>query len=308
MNRRELLKASGITGLAAFYPSLAFSRSGSEKSSFRYCLNTGTLRGQGLGLLKNIETAAKAGYDGVELWVDDIKEYSDAGNSIPYLRKYISDFGLKVENAIGFAPCFVDDDQQRRAALEQMQKDMELMAELGCTRIAAPPAGLKEDAHLDLFVLGQRYKQVIELGRKTGVMPQLEFWGASGSLFQFGQALMAASSANDPDVRILPDVFHMFRGNSGFEGLKMANGNLIEIFHMNDYENKIEREKQTDADRVFPGDGVAPLKQILTDLRNMGGEKVLSLELFNPGYWKKDPLWVARTGLDKMKEQAELVG
>ena len=44
------------------------------------------------------------------------------------------------------------------------------------------------------------------------------------------------------------------------------------------------------------------MKQILTDLVNMGGEKVLSLELFNRSYWEEDPLEVARTGLQKMKQ------
>ena len=43
------------------------------------------------------------------------------------------------------------------------------------------------------------------------------------------------------------------------------------------------------------------MQEILTDLKNMGGEKVLSLELFNRTYWKKDPLQVAKTGLRKMK-------
>jgi len=37
----------------------------------------------------------------------------------------------------------------------------------------------------------------------------------------------------------------------------------------------------------------------------MGGPKVLSLELFNPTYWKEDPLSVARIGLGKMKEQVK---
>jgi 2-keto-myo-inositol isomerase len=302
MNRREIFKLAGFTSLSAMIPSLAFCMPGSEKSVFRFCLNTATLSGQNLGILKNIEITAKAGYNGIELWVKDVQDYLASGKSISNLKKYIQDSGLKVENAIGFAPCFANDEEIRKAALTQMQSEMELMAELGCTRIAAPPAGLKPDPDLDLFVLGQRYKKVIELGRKTGVMPQLEFWGASGTLYQFGQALMAAASANDPDVRILPDVFHMFRGDSGFEGLKMVNGNLIEIFHMNDYPGTIEREKQTDSDRVFPGDGVAPLRQIIEDLRNMGGIKVLSLELFNPEYYKQDPLWVAKTGLDKMKD------
>jgi 2-keto-myo-inositol isomerase len=306
MNRRELFKVAGFTSLSAMIPSLAFSLPENEKSIFRFCLNTATLSGQNLGILKNIETAAKAGYDGIELWVKDVQDYLASGKSITDLKKYIQDSGLKVENAIGFAPCFINDEQQRKSALIQMQAEMELMSELGCTRIAAPPAGLKPDTHLDLFALGQRYKKVIELGRKTGVMPQLEFWGASGTLFQFGQALMVAASANDPDVHILPDVYHIFRGDSGFEGLKMVRGNLIEIFHMNDYPGSIEREKQTDSDRVFPGDGAAPLKQILSDLHNMGGIKVLSLELFNADYWKKDPLWVARTGLIKMKELTEV--
>ncbi|HDR52811.1 MAG TPA: sugar phosphate isomerase/epimerase, partial [Mariniphaga anaerophila] len=33
-----------------------------------------------------------------------------------------------------------------------------------------------------------------------------------------------------------------------------------------------------------------------------GGKKVLSLEFFNPEYWKRDALEVAKTGLMKMKE------
>jgi sugar phosphate isomerase/epimerase len=306
MIRRELLKTVGITSIAAMLPSFSLPVHTTAKSSFRYCLNTSTINGEALGIIKSIEMVSKAGYDGIELWIRDIKNYLDNGNSISSLKKCINDSGLKVENAIGFAPCFVDDDVLRKAALVQLQEEMELLSELGCTRIAAPPAGLKPDPDLDLFVLGQRYKKVIELGRKTGVMPQLEFWGASGTLYQFGQALMAAASASDPDVRILPDVYHMFRGNSGFEGLKMVSGNLIEVFHMNDYPGTIQREKQTDSDRIFPGDGVAPIKQILTDLRNMGGVKVLSLELFNAEYWKQDPLWVATTGLNKMKELTEL--
>jgi 2-keto-myo-inositol isomerase len=61
-------------------------------------------------------------------------------------------------------------------------------------------------------------------------------------------------------------------------------------------------EDLTDSDRVYPGDGLARLKQILQDLMNMGGAKVLSLELFNENYWKQDALQVAKTGLQKMRQ------
>jgi 2-keto-myo-inositol isomerase len=56
------------------------------------------------------------------------------------------------------------------------------------------------------------------------------------------------------------------------------------------------------ADRVFPGDGSAPLPEILNELRQINPEIVLSLELFNPDYWKMDALRAASTGLLKMKE------
>jgi len=71
---------------------------------------------------------------------------------------------------------------------------------------------------------------------------------------------------------------------------------------MNDYPASKPVNEQTDADRVYPGDGAAPVKQVLRDLQAMGGTKVLSLELFNNDYWKEDALLVAKTGLQKMKK------
>jgi 2-keto-myo-inositol isomerase len=43
------------------------------------------------------------------------------------------------------------------------------------------------------------------------------------------------------------------------------------------------------------------MKEIISDLYKMGGDKVLSLELFNRDYWELDALEVATTGLQKMK-------
>jgi sugar phosphate isomerase/epimerase len=70
---------------------------------------------------------------------------------------------------------------------------------------------------------------------------------------------------------------------------------------MNDFPASKPVNEQTDSDRVYPGDGAAPIKQVLRDLLGMGGTKVLSLELFNKTYWAQDALLVASTGLRKMK-------
>lgn len=284
-------------------PAPAFAgQNNKRKTRFRFSLNTSTVSGQKPGIEKYIDIAARAGYECIEPWIMDLKAYVSNGGSLKTLKRLMDDSKVQPINAIGFAPWMTDDEVQRKAGFQQMREEMEIMAELGCTRIAAPAAGVRTAP--DLFKVGERYRELLELGRQTGVRPQLEIWGAS-VFHHIGQAMMAVAVANDPDARILPDVYHLYRGNSGFESLKMLDGNMIEVFHMNDYPGDIPREQMEDKDRIYPGDGVAPLEQIVADLKGMGGEKILSLELFNREYWKQDPLQVAKTGLQKMRLAVE---
>ncbi len=311
ITRRQMLKYTGLAMAAGSLPlekTFAREESGTGNSTFRFSLNTSTISGTKPGMKKSIDIAARAGYDGIELWVRDVRAYLDEGNTAVSLKKYLDDSGIIVEDAIGFAPWLVRDESRRKAGLAEMKSDMELMASLGCRRIAAPAAGVSGNEPLDLFRAGELYRELIALGRQSGVMPQLEFWGASPYLFHLGQAAMVCAVADDPDVHILADVFHLFRGGSGFEGLNMLNGKVLEIFHMNDYPAGIPREQQNDSDRVYPGDGAAPMKQILTILASIGGEKVLSVELFNQAYWKQDPQTVAGTALEKMKALVASIG
>jgi sugar phosphate isomerase/epimerase len=83
--------------------------------------------------------------------------------------------------------------------------------------------------------------------------------------------------------------------------VRQFRGASLPVFHLNDYPANMPRETSSSADRVYPGDGVAPIVETLRDLRVIGFEGVLSLELFNPQYWQEDALAVARTGLEKMK-------
>ncbi|HRI20420.1 MAG TPA: sugar phosphate isomerase/epimerase family protein [Panacibacter sp.] len=302
LKRRELFKLSCAATVAAWLPASVIRAAGPAKGPFRFCLNTSTIMGQKPGLLHSIEIASEAGYDGMELWVNDIKDYLSKGNSIQSLAAFIKAKGLIVEDAISFTTWMVDDDAKRKEGLAELEDEMKIMAALGCRRIAAPPAGVEKDEPIDFQKAGNRYREILALGRKYNVMPLLEFWGASGTLYNLSQALAIAAAANDADARILPDVYHLFRGGSGFNGLKLINGKVIDIIHMNDYPAGKPVNEQTDSDRVYPGDGAAPLKQILRDLQAMGGTKILSLELFNETYWAQDALLVAKTGLQKMKK------
>src|SRR5690554_5876308 len=102
-SRRNALKALGISPALLLAPQFSQAQT-TEKSSFSYCLNTSTIRGQNPGILKYIEIAAKAEYDGIELWMGDIQAFLKEGNTASKLRKHLEDHRLKLENAIGFAP------------------------------------------------------------------------------------------------------------------------------------------------------------------------------------------------------------
>lgn len=299
MKRRNLLKsiALGATVLP-IAPALA-SNTEKKESTIQFSLNTSTLRGQKLDLPQIIEVAANAGYDGIELWISEMEAYLKSGKSLSSLKKLFSDAKIIPVNAIGFAPWMAQDVAKSTAGFEQMEKEMGMLAEIGCKRVAAPAIGATDP--IDLLAAGEQYARLIALGRKTGVMPQLEFWGAYAPFHHLGQTLATAAAANDPDARILPDVYHLFRGGSGFEGLKLVNGNAIEVFHMNDFTAK-PRLEQKDSDRVYPGDGIGPMKEIAATLKAMGGHKFMSLELFNETYWAQDAQEVANTGLKKMKQ------
>jgi sugar phosphate isomerase/epimerase len=304
-SRREALARTGlIAGAAAVVghprPAAAES-SGRAPDEFVFCFNTGTIRGQKLGLAKEVEVAAKAGYQALEPWVESIQQYAAGGGALADLRKRLSDLGLTVEGAIGFANWIVDDAARRAQALEQVKREMDLLAQLGVKRLAAPPAGATDQPGLDLGQAGERYRALLELGDQMGVVPQLELWGFSKNLRLLGEVAYVAIETGHPKACVLPDIFHIYKGGSDFRGLKHFGPDTIQMFHLNDYPSEPPRERANDSHRVLPGDGVAPIVQVLRDLRAAGGRKVLSLELFNRKFWEQDPVEVARTGLAKMQ-------
>ncbi len=306
ISRRQFLAASVSAALAARLGRAVFAQGeprggGRTPAPFRYCLNTGTIRGQKLSLEGEIEVAAKAGYDAIEIWVDKVNQFIAGSGSLKDMKKRIADLGLSVEGAISFPRWAADDDAARAQALEQMKREMSMLAEIGCKRIAAPPAGATGEPKLDPMKLAERYRALLELGDQFDVTPQIEIWGSSRNLGRLSEAAFVAMESGHPKACILPDVYHMYKGGSDFDGLKLLSNRMIQVFHLNDYPADPPRERISDRDRTFPGDGVAPLSQILRDLHDNGGGTVLSLELFSPTLWQQDALQVAKTGLEKMK-------
>ncbi len=305
VSRRNLLKSTVVFGTTiAAIPSVSFATK--QKSNFSYCLNTSTISKQNLGLMAEIELAAKTGFDGIEIWIRTIEAFIKSGGKLADVKQKAKDLGIVIEDAIGFAKWIVDDEVERNSALDQIKREMDILAQIGCKRIAAPPFGATLLPKIDLKLAAKRYHDVCEIGKSMNVQPQLELWGFSENMHLFGETLLVASESGVPNACILADVYHLFKGGSQSDVLNFIDGQHLQIFHMNDYPLGIERKNITDGKRIMPGDGVAPITQILKDLNKKNTPIVLSLELFNEEYWKMNADEVAKIGLLKMKKCVSL--
>lgn len=294
MTRREMLRNSGITlaagGLTGMMP---FSSIGKQTahaldpntSPCRVSLNTSTIRGYQLPVEKQIDLCAEAGFDGIELWVSDVEAYIKQGGTAEALGRQINQHGLVLENMISFSTWIADDPVQRAAGVRKMHQDMELTARLGGLYIAAPVQGVSAIVKQKLPEYSDRYRAILEEGVQTGVTPILELWG-SGALNQLSDTASITIGAAHPSASMLLDFYHLYRGGNSFDSLRLINGSVLPVFHINDYPESIPREALEDADRVFPGDGFCPFDEILPILYETGFRGAFSIELFNQSYWE----------------------
>src|SRR5262249_31661424 len=148
LRRRELLSAgtaiiAGGAAVAALDPGGRGPVRASEAQpaarsapQFILGLNTSTLRGHKLTIVEEIAIAEKAGYRGMEPWVEELERYASSGQSLKDLGKRFQDAGISVESAIGFFEWIVDDPTRRQKALESARRSMDLVQQIGGKRLA----------------------------------------------------------------------------------------------------------------------------------------------------------------------------
>jgi len=179
---------------------------------------------------------------------------------------------------------------------------MELLVAIGGKRIAAPPAGVGNGEVISLDDAAARYRVLLELGDATGITPQIEMWGANPTIGTVAKAVYVALQSGHPKACFLGDAYHTYKGGCDFSNFSLLSGKAMQVYHLNDYPAHPPRETINDSHRVYPGDGVAPMAELLRTFRKVGAAPALSLELFNKDYWARDAREVAKTGLAKMRE------
>ena len=294
MRRREFLGVSmlGMSGCVIC---------GNRPPRPKFSMNASTIRGYKLSLKEQVKAVVAAGYDGFEPWLKDIHA-ARADGSFADTVKSARDVGLQFVNGIAFGQWVHPDAKVRAAGLEETKRDMAALAEMGCPRIAASMFGVQKagSPKLGAAEIAERFTVLCDLGEKMGVQPLLEYWGHSVNLNRLEDALDVLARVKRPGTAVLADVYHTYRGGGDFATFARLTPEQLPVLHVNDYPSTKPRTELTDADRVWPGDGIAPWKELFAMLRAQRLEPWMSIELFNPAYWRTTPSDTLRTGIEKM--------
>lgn len=315
MKRRKFISMGAMAGVAASVsPSLAApdtenhlkteKRYQNGQSPWPICLDTATIRPA--SLREKVQIAAKAGYDAIEPWDGELAEFEKNGGNLKDLGKEIKDLGLFVPSVIGLWNALPPNETKFEESLNDTRNRMRMASDIGSKHVQTIPNTVGEN--YDHRYVAQRYRDIIEIGiNEYGVNPALVFVKFF-PLKTLGQAAGVALDTNHPKAMIIPDTYHMYISEGGFEGLKFLKGEMIAIFQFADAPASPAIAELGDEHRVYPGDGILPLPEILKTLKTTGFKGCISLELYNPDYWKQDLQKVAETGLRKTMEVIQKAG
>ena len=265
----------------------------------KYCLNTSTIKP--VRLLDKIQWVGEAGYDGIELWINDVFEYVARGGEVSDLEKALSDQGLIVPSVIAMRQWGDFEGWEHQLVLDEARRRFALGARLGAPFIVAtPPLENPKTSHL-----ATRYRELLEIGREEGIRPTFEYISFFKSVCTLKRAWEIVQEADDPDATLILDAFHNWNSNSTMQDLRAIPLERISHYHIDDADPVKPSGSQKDPDRVMPGDGQIDLSAEIQVLREIGYDGTVSLELFNSDWWAKNPQETLKIGLERMKSLFE---
>ncbi|MGI9550393.1 MAG: sugar phosphate isomerase/epimerase family protein [Aurantibacter sp.] len=254
------------------------------KLPFRISMNTSTILAYELPADQQIKMVSAAGFDGIELWMRDIRAYVDKGGSAAHLKEMLEEGQLTLENMIAFSKWCSDVPEERKKAIDDLRNEMLLIAELGGKHIAAPVQGIEAIDRAKLDEYAERYEAILQLEAETGVLPVIELWGM-GALNKVADCAHIVIASGHPKATMLLDIYHIYRGGNDWDTLDCLNGARLPVIHMNDYPATPTYDLLKDSDRVLPGEGVCSFDDVIPKLYDAGFKGAFSVELFNKEYW-----------------------
>jgi len=289
LSRREML----VTPVAMM---IAAEAAAAEKMSLAIHQNTSAAA----GYRASLEGWARAGIKNVEITAAQVDAFLKS-DSLAAAKRVLTDNGLTPVSAACGVGGLWEPGPNHAAALENLKKRCEMLAELGLTHIYAPVGGGMQKFTEDDYKIGaDNMRQAGDVAQQFRMRMTAEFTRNSPFISTLPTMLKVTRAAGHPSVKPLVDCYHFWSGNNKLEDLDQLKPNEIGHMHFQDVPD-MPRELLDNTTRLIPGDGISPLTTILRKVSDKGYSGSLSVELFLPKYQQADPFMLAQ----EIRQKAE---
>ena len=191
------------------------------------------------------------------------------------------------------------------------EKLMEIGNQIGCDMIIAVPSFVEKaivpkNKFFEKTV--ERFQALRKLGEKYNFKLGFEPLGPpNNSVRKATDAVKILTAAEEDGLGpsgLVINTFHFFVGEQTPKELAAIPIEKLWLLHFNDCVKKPIKKLQ-DSDRVWPGLGYFPLTEFIEAAKSIGYDGSVSLELFNPAYWKLPPEEVASKAIESLKKYIE---
>jgi len=256
-------------------------------------------------LFEDAQASKKAGFGYLELRDNKLEDLLTR-KSLEEIKEFLQSLSIQPIAMNSLERATLRDETGRQEVLRRGETLCRYSSVLGCPILIVVPSLLhgiscrpsREEIKEDACVL---LTQLEKIARPYGVKIAFEFLGfANSSVNTLSFCYEIVEELDNPNVGLTIDTFHLFLSNEPVSVLETINPEKIFLIHIADVEN-LPRSQLTDANRVLPGDGVAPLKPFVRKVQEIGYQGVFSIELFNPTLWEWDIEQVTQVCYQRMQ-------
>ncbi len=246
-------------------------------------------------LTTDIKAASAAGFDLLEIWSAKLYEYLKT-NTPADLKALLAEHKLEPYsiNSIEHITFRTPDEYEKIKA--ECLTLSQIAGEIGCPYIVVVPGKLPAGATKEQIVADsvRVLNELADIAGPHNVSLAFEFLGQTDCSVQtLDLCNEIVEKVNRPNIGNVIDTFHFYAGNSTFEAIDGMKPEKLFIFHINDAED-LPKEQLTDAQRLYPGEGILPIAEIKEHFDKIGYDRMVSIEIFRPEYWDQDPFEVAK--------------
>ena len=255
-------------------------------------LNTATV--QSASLEEQVAIARGAGYDGVELFADDLEPWVAARGGTQRLAELLAKHELRTRRVLPPRRLFAwhamvpREFRGRRADFEHL---FALARGVGATAVILPVAsgeGSVADAR-------ENFATACDWAQDAGLGLAYEPVGHTGKTSRVREAWAVVREAGRPNGGLFLDVFHFYRAGCGSEDLEGIPAERVLGVHLCDAIPLPRDELVGFRHRTIPGDGVAGFAAVLDLFWRAGYRDYFAVEILNPDLWTGDlPALAAR--------------